>query len=169
MTLQQKLLAKQSKKGFTLVELVVVIAILGILAAIAIPAVVGIINNAQKSAKETNASELSNAVKNLYAGVSAGQINQSTPQDELNKLNSSALPAANATVADCKKAANKLTVQDAANYGGLASKFDSSNISDYVYDTTDGTIYYSGSHSGSTTQALTLGTSLGTIRNVSTT
>ena len=36
MTLQQKLLAKKSKKGFTLVELVVVIAILAILAAIAI-------------------------------------------------------------------------------------------------------------------------------------
>ena len=34
MTLQQKLLAKKSKKGFTLVELVVVIAILAILAAI---------------------------------------------------------------------------------------------------------------------------------------
>lgn len=42
MTLQQKLLAKKSKKGFTLVELVVVIAILAILAAIAIPMVVNI-------------------------------------------------------------------------------------------------------------------------------
>ena len=69
MTLRQKVLAKQSKKGFTLVELVVVIAILAILAAIAIPAVVGIIDNAQKSAKRSNASELDAAAKKLYAGV----------------------------------------------------------------------------------------------------
>ena len=163
MTLQQKLLAKQSKKGFTLVELVVVIAILGILAAIAIPAVVGIINNAQKSSKETNASELSNAVKNLYAGVSSGQINSSTPQDELNKLSQSALPAANATVADCKTAANGLTVKNAVEYGGLATKFNDDNIKDYVYETDDGTIYYSGSHTGGT--ELSLDTTLGTIRN----
>lgn len=167
MTLQQKLLAKQSKKGFTLVELVVVIAILGILAAIAIPAVVGIINNAQKSAKETNAAELSNSVKNLYAGVTAGQITTATPQDERNKLGTSKLPAPNATVADCKTKANNLNVQDAVDYGGLASKFDSSNISDYVYDPLDGTIYYSGSHSGGTT--LTLATTLGTIRGATTT
>ena len=164
MTLQQKLLAKQSKKGFTLVELVVVIAILGILAAIAIPAVVGIINNAQKSAKETNASELSNAVKNLYAGVSAGQITNATPADELNKLASSRLPAPNSTVSACKSSANALTVQDAINYGGLATKFDSTNIGDYNYETDDGTIYYSGSHTGGTT--LTLGTGLGAIRGV---
>jgi prepilin-type N-terminal cleavage/methylation domain-containing protein len=163
MTLQQKLLAKQSKKGFTLVELVVVIAILGILAAIAIPAVVGIINNAQKSAKETNAAELSNAVKNLYAGVSSGQINADTPQDELNKLDPSGLPAKNATVEACKTAANALTVQSAVDYGGLASKFDDTNIGDYVYDNTDGTIYYKDSHEGGT--ALELGTTLGTIRN----
>ena len=164
MTLQQKLLAKQSKKGFTLVELVVVIAILGILAAIAIPAVVGIINNAQKSSKETNAAELSNAVKNLYAGVSSGQINQSTPQDELNKLSTDGLPAANATVSDCKTAANALTVQDAVNYGGLATKFNDTNIGDYVYETDDGTIYYKDSHDGGT--ALTLETGLGAIRGV---
>ena len=61
MTLQQKLLAKQSKKGFTLVELVVVIAILAILAAIAIPAVIGIINSATQSGGASDASTLNNA------------------------------------------------------------------------------------------------------------
>ena len=58
MTLQQKILAKQSKKGFTLVELVVVIAILAILAAIAIPAVIGIINSATQFSGESEAATL---------------------------------------------------------------------------------------------------------------
>ena len=100
MTLQQKLLAKQSKKGFTLVELVVVIAILAILAAIAIPAVVGIIDNATKSAKESNASMLDAAAKKLYAGVSAGSINSSSNDQELGGLSgdkTTKLPAASAT------------------------------------------------------------------------
>ena len=74
MTLQQKMLAKQSKKGFTLVELVVVIAILAILAAIAIPAVIGIINSATKSAGASDASTLNNACKTVYAGVKSGSI-----------------------------------------------------------------------------------------------
>ena len=39
MTMMQKVQAKKSKKGFTLVELVIVIAILAILAAIAIPVI----------------------------------------------------------------------------------------------------------------------------------
>ena len=83
MTLQQKLLAKKSKKGFTLVELVVVIAILAILAAIAIPMVVNIIQSASNSSGASNAATLSQQCKNVYAGVKSGAINndESTNSD----------------------------------------------------------------------------------------
>ncbi len=148
MTLQQKLLAKQSKKGFTLVELVVVIAILAILAAIAIPAVVGIIDNAQKSAKNANAAALDGAAKKLYAGVTAGSIHSTTPNNELGALADSKatkLPAKNATTSDKRSAANKLLVYDAVLYSGLSSAFANENCSDYGYSKKDGTIvYYNG-------------------------
>lgn len=52
---------KKSKKGFTLIELVVVIAILGILAAILIPVVSGFINRANVAAENANARSLYNA------------------------------------------------------------------------------------------------------------
>ena len=53
---------KKSKKGFTLIELVVVIAILGILAAILIPVISGFITRANKAANEANARNLYNSV-----------------------------------------------------------------------------------------------------------
>ncbi len=49
MTIMQKLHAKRSKVGFTLVELVIVIAILAILAAIAVPVITTTINSAKVS------------------------------------------------------------------------------------------------------------------------
>ena len=145
MTLQQKLLAKQSKKGFTLVELVVVIAILAILAAIAIPAVVGIIDNAQTSAKNANAAGLDGAAKKLYAGVTAGSIHSTTADSELGGLaakKADKLPAKNDTTATKRSKANALTIDDAINYGGLATTFANENTGDYVFSTKDGTIVY---------------------------
>ena len=142
MTLQQKLLAKKSKKGFTLVELVVVIAILAILAAIAIPAVVGIIDNAQKSAKKSNASNLDGAAKKLYAGVTAGSINQSSPTNEVGGLDKTKLPEAKDSTAAKRSIANGLTVQDAIDYSGFASTFANENEADYAFSTKDGTIVY---------------------------
>ena len=153
MTLQQKLLAKKSKKGFTLVELVVVIAILAILAAIAIPAVVGIIDNAQKSAKNSNASALDGAAKKLYAGVTAGSISKDSAPAELGALYDKAtsktktcdgneLPAAKDTTASKRSAAQALKVWDAVSYGGLTSSFNNENPEDYGYSKTDGTIVY---------------------------
>ena len=41
---------KKSKKGFTIVELVIVIAVIGILAAVLIPTFTGVVNNARESA-----------------------------------------------------------------------------------------------------------------------
>lgn len=55
-----------SKKGFTLIELVVVIAVLAVLAAIAIPVVTGVLNDAKAHVDDANANTIEASVK-LYA------------------------------------------------------------------------------------------------------
>ena len=73
MTMMQKIQAKKSKKGFTLVELVIVIAILAILAAIAIPVITTTINSSKvstmKSDGATTAMLVKEAVNNRLAHV----------------------------------------------------------------------------------------------------
>ena len=103
MTLQQKLLAKQSKKGFTLVELVVVIAILGILAAIAIPSVIAIINSANSSAGKTDAATVDAACKDYYALIQSGTV-------EGKDLSTQALK---------KAELNKATIKEALEYANI--------------------------------------------------
>lgn len=78
MTIMQRMQAemvkkrKGEKKGFTLVELVVVIAILAILAAIAIPIVSSIIGTANKNTDDSNAKTFELAIKAAQAEVKAG-------------------------------------------------------------------------------------------------
>lgn len=60
-------LKPNSKKGFTLVELVIVIAILAILAAVAIPVVTSIVGKAKKSAAMEQAAEIQQCVATCYA------------------------------------------------------------------------------------------------------
>lgn len=149
MTFQQKILAKQSKKGFTLVELVVVIAILAILAAVAIPMVTGIINSATTSAKESDAATLNQACKTFLTSVSAGTITSETAAAV--SYSGTALPTKSATQAAKNSTANILTVADACNYNGLA------NIQAAITDfgtlnagTGSATIVYVASNAGAT-------------------
>lgn len=122
MTLQQKLLAKQSKKGFTLVELVVVIAILAILAAIAIPSVIGIIQNASQSATSTEAGELDRACKNFFALVKSGQVGKNSKNPD----GSSVAVTTDLTSSDSARetAAKAATIEMAAKYAGINPKYD---------------------------------------------
>lgn len=133
MTLQQKLLAKKSKKGFTLVELVVVIAILGILAAIAIPAVIGIINSAQASQRKSDAASIDTACNDFYAGVVSGVINDSNKGTKI----TAKLPAATDNATARKTGALALKAADALKYSGLDSLIGKGT--DFFY--TDGHVY----------------------------
>lgn len=60
---------RNKKKGFTLVELIVVIAIIGVLAAIIVPTTLHFVNQGRQEAANTELSEIKNAVNN---GLTSG-------------------------------------------------------------------------------------------------
>lgn len=55
---------RNKKKGFTLVELIVVIAIIGVLAAIIVPTTLHFVNQGREEAANTELTEIKNAVNN---------------------------------------------------------------------------------------------------------
>ena len=74
----KKGLTRKNKKGFTLIELVVVIAILGILAAILIPVIGGFIERANRAADLANARNLFNSAS-IY--VATEKLSTTTAAD----------------------------------------------------------------------------------------
>jgi prepilin-type N-terminal cleavage/methylation domain-containing protein len=71
-----KKLMKKSKRGFTLVELIIVIAILAIVAAIAIPTASNIIGSANVAADNSNAQAIEMAIKECQSEGIAFTTNQ---------------------------------------------------------------------------------------------
>ena len=63
---------KKTKKGFTLVELVIVVAVMAVLVAVAIPTVSSIVNSAQESVNDTNAQTIESMIKLEQAKKKSG-------------------------------------------------------------------------------------------------
>lgn len=64
------MMKKSNKKGFTLVELIVVIAIMAILAAVLVPTVTSKVKEAKKSAAESDAQSIA---KSLSLGIAESE------------------------------------------------------------------------------------------------
>ncbi|MDD6488608.1 MAG: prepilin-type N-terminal cleavage/methylation domain-containing protein [Clostridia bacterium] len=135
-------LQKQSKKGFTLVELVVVIAIIAIISAIAIPSVIFMVSAATDSSGKTNASSVSEACYNFYTLVKSGTIDSQSKYPDGSLVSVAAAPGSSATTRNI--AAKNITVADALKYSGINLPTKDSGGTP-VYDSFH---YYTGTVSG---------------------
>ncbi len=66
------MMKKSNKKGFTLVELIVVIAIMAILAAVLVPTVTSKIKDANESAAKSDMSAIANTIQSDLVSINAG-------------------------------------------------------------------------------------------------
>ncbi len=113
---------KANKRGFTLVELVVVIAILAIIAAIAIPCLINILDSTTASSGEAQAQTLNQVCQNAYNEIKAGTINNTMSKNADGTAVSFAA-IKNSGITTRKNAARNAKVSDIAKYSGLNIKY----------------------------------------------
>lgn len=142
----KKYAVKNSKKAFTLVELVVVIAVLAIIAAIAVPILMGIVASATGSSGDEQARMLNEKCKTMYSEVRLGTINNTDSKNADGSVVDYAEPK-NSRLSDRVAAADNVTIKNVKAYNGLYSincdNFYYCNHASSSSQYSIGTIYYS--------------------------
>ncbi len=137
---------KQNKKGFTLVELVIVIAVIAILAAVLIPTFTTVIANANKSAALQEGSALKTEILTLYQGDFNEYCNDyNTKKDASTLLTDKKITADAPLLIEGMDGYEKDKGGAAEKFGDFAQKIDgeinityASSAGTITYTTTDG-------------------------------
>lgn len=143
---------KTSKKGFTLVELIVVLVILAVLAAMLVPALVGYIDRAKKEKEYQAASTVYAGVQALATeayGKSTGTQSLADATtltlDAVEKLTGIKCNAIKYTVKGTDTAINKYTIKDIAIQFKDGESWYTYTLNDATWGYTDTAPSYSGS------------------------